>query len=58
MNGGFLLELEAEWGSRGTAMQRQLRCWWSRAWGLCVLQLYFCPLIHLVFLRLWQLFGG
>lgn len=39
-------------------MQRQPQFWWGRAWGLYVLQLYFCPLIHLVFLRLWQLFGG
>lgn len=30
----------------------------SRAWGLWVPQLYFCPSVHLLFLRLWQLFGG
>ena len=28
---GFLLDLEAEWGSRGAALQRQLQWWWGRA---------------------------
>lgn len=31
MNYGFLLELGAEWGSQGTALQRQLQWWWGRA---------------------------